>query len=127
MCTVVSLTTQNVDRVQHYILFEILGERDRSEKYLRLEQDLYFNQYSVIKLESDLLDEVRTEMGVRQGNILSSAFFFIYSDLITRSIDEENGVRVNSVNLNIIRYSDDTVLVTITYKDLKNLLDGVNE
>ena len=34
---------------------------------------------------------------------------------------------VNGVNLNNIRYADDTVLVATTEKDLQNLLDVVNE
>ena len=47
--------------------------------------------------------------------------------MIKRSIDKENGVRVNSVNLNNIRYADDTVIVATTEKDIQNLLDVVNE
>ena len=119
--------TKAFDRVQHNILFEILSERDLSDKDLRLEQDLYFNQHAVIKLDNDLSGEVPIEIGVRQGDVLSPDFFSIYSEMITRCLDEENGVSMNGVNLNNIRCADDTVLVATTEKDLQNLLDVVNE
>ena len=115
------------DRVKHNILFEILSERDLNDKDLRLEQDLYFNQHAVIKLDNDLSGEVPIEIGVRQGDVLSPDFFSIYSEMITRCLDEKNGVSMNGVNLNNIRYADDTVLVATTEKDLQNLLDVVNE
>ena len=119
--------TKAFDRVQHNILFEILSERDLSDKGLRLEQDLYFNQHVVIKLDNDLSGEVPIEIGVRQGDVLSPDFFSIYSEMITRCLDKENGVSMNGVNLNNIRYADHTVLVDTTEKDLQNLLDVVNE
>ena len=77
-------------------MFDILSERDLNDKYLRLEQDLYFNQHAVIKLDKDLSNENPIEIGVRQGDVLSPDFFLIYSEMITRSIDEENGVRVKT-------------------------------
>ena len=119
--------TKAFDRVQHNILFEILNERDLSDKDLRLEQDLYFNQHAVIKLDNNLSGEVPIEIGVGQGDALSPDFFSIYSEMITRCLDKENGVSMNGVNLNNIRYADDTVLVATSEKDLQNLLDVVHE
>ena len=49
-------------------------------------------------------------------------------DSFTISINLSSmSVSVNGVNLNNIRYADDTVLVATTEKDLQSLLDVVNE
>ena len=63
--------------------------------------------------------------GVRQGCVLSSDLFSLYSEKILREIKDLNGIKINGININNIRYADDTVLIAESEKELQDLLNKI--
>ena len=78
-------------------------------------------------MEHDLSVNDRIECGIQQGDTLSPDISFLYTEMRTRSIDEEVGVRFIGFNFNI-RYSDDAVLHAMNEKGkkLSKLVDCYN-
>lgn len=99
------------DRVQHHKLISILREMDIDQKDIRCIENLYWNQTAQIKVDGEVLNTVKICRGVRQGYVLSSLLFNIYSENIFREASEgvERGIKVNGVWINNIRYADDAV------------------
>ena len=59
---------------------------------------------------------------------MSPDLFNLYSEMIIMSqIKELEGIRLNGYNINNIRYTDDTVLVTDSEKKMQGLLNVLNE
>ena len=56
---------------------------------------------------------------------MSPDLFSLYSEIVLREVEDLHGVLVNGVNINNIRYADDTVLISETETGLQALLDGV--
>ena len=79
------------------------------------------------QLEPDMeqLDQSRTRKGVRQGCILSSSFFNLYTECImwnARLDDSQAGIKIAGRNINNLRYAEDTTLMAESYEELKSLL-----
>ena len=66
---------------------------------------------------------VPVKCGVRQGFVLSTDLFSLYSEKIIRSLDDLKGVSIGGHSINNLRYADDTVLKTHTEDDLQARLN----
>ena len=71
-------------------------------------------------------EDVDIKKGVRQGCVASQDLFSLYSEVIMRAIDRENGVNIGIHNISNIRFADDTVLTANTADDLQILLEKTN-
>lgn len=67
------------------------------------------------------------EWVVRQGCVVSTYFFNLYSDAILSKPETLPGFIKGGRDLNSIRYADFTVLVADTERKLRNLLERVVE
>ena len=56
---------------------------------------------------------------------LVTQLVFNYGEIILRNIEEMEGIKVGGVNINNIRYADDTVLIADTSEKLQALVDVV--
>ena len=68
--------------------------------------------------------------GVHQGCIWSPCLFNLYAEYLMRNawLDEaQTGIKISGRNINILRYTDDTTLMTERKKELKSLLMKVKE
>lgn len=116
------------DKVRHSKLIEILQKLDINQKDLRCIQKLYWEQKAVIRVGTELSEEIDITRGVRQGCILSPLLFNVYSEEIFQHLENINaGVKVNGVNINNIRYADDTALIADSLEGLELLLQKVNQ
>ena len=52
--------------------------------------------------------------------------FSLYSEIILRDIEGVEGIKIGGVNINNIRYADDTVLIADSREKLQRLVDIVN-
>ena len=91
--------TKAFDRVQHNILFEILSDLDVNDKDIRLMHNLYFGQKANIRVCNTKSEKVDIKKGVRQGCVASPDLFSLYSEVILRGIDRENGVNIGGHNI----------------------------
>ena len=67
--------------------------------------------------------------GVCQS-ILSPCLFNLYAEYITQNarLDEaQAGIKISGININNLRYADDTTLMAESEEELKNLLMKVKE
>ena len=72
-------------------------------------------------------DPIEIKKGVRQGCVLSPSLFNLYTEFIFRETEDLPGVKIGGINLNNIRYADDTVLLTENEQDLQNLVTSVEK
>ena len=59
--------------------------------------------------------------------MLSPNLSNLYTEKIFREIEDLNGVTINGININNLRYADDTALLCFCPNDLQMLLDACNE
>jgi len=70
------------------------------------------------------------ENGVKQGSLLSSCLFNLYTEHIMRNtrLDElQAGIKIGGRNSNNLRYVDDTILMAKSKEELKSLLMRVKQ
>ena len=63
---------------------------------------------------------------MRQGCVLSPSLFNLYTEHIFRSLEDLEGVNIGGMNVNNLRYADDTALLAETSEALQHLLDTLN-
>ena len=115
------------DRVKHKDLIKMLQNIGVDGKDLRLIRNLYWNQVGALRIGDKLTPWRKTKRGVRQGYVMSPDLFALYSETILRSIREAEGIKIGGVNVNNIRYADDTVLIADTEEKLQTLLTAVHD
>lgn len=115
------------DRVKHDKLVKILQEVGIDDRDLQIIKNLYWNQQASVKIGQNTSETIAIRRGVRQGCIMSPLLFNLYSEYIFReALDKiEGGVKVNGVNVNNLRYADDTVLLASSPEELQLLVDRV--
>ncbi|GFR71049.1 endonuclease-reverse transcriptase [Elysia marginata] len=115
------------DRVRHDELYKILNSIDIDGKDLRIVRNLYWDQTAATRIDDEISEYKPTKRGVRQGCVLPPDFFNIYSEMILRNIYDLKGIRIGGVNINNLRYADDTVLFAESESELQAILDVVTD
>ncbi|GFS05700.1 retrovirus-related Pol polyprotein LINE-1 [Elysia marginata] len=116
------------DRVRHDELYKILNSIDIDGKDLRIVRNLYWDQTAATRIDDEISEYKPIKGGVRQGCVLSPDFFNISSEMILRNIYDLKGIiRIGGVNINNLRYADDTVLVAESESELQAILDVVTD
>lgn len=113
------------DRVKHKAILQQLESIGIDDKDLRLIQNLYYSQTATIRCGGCMSDPVAIKKGVRQGCVASPDLFNLYQETIMRGIADLEGVKVGGVNINNIRYADDTAIIATSETKLQNLMDRV--
>ena len=114
------------DQVNHEKLIECLDDIGIRGKDLRFITNLYWTQRAYIQMTDSLSPEVKIKRGVSQGCVLSPCLFNLYTEKIFRHIEHFDGVKIGGVNINNLRYADDTVLLSESEQQLQQILDSVN-
>ena len=70
-------------------------------------------------------DWVGIARGVRQGCVLSPELFSLYTEMIMRKINHTEGVKIGGLNVNNIRHTDDTAIITDAEEQLQNLINVI--
>ena len=111
------------DRVRHNELFRVLNGLDIDGKDLRIIRNLYWDQTAATRLDGEVSQFKPTKRGVHQGCVLSPDFFNICSEMILRNIKDLDGCSIGGVNINSLRYADDTVLIADSESKLQDVVN----
>ena len=115
-----------MNRVQHQKAFECLRNIRMDSKDMRVITNLYWNQRACIRNNNEVSDFAEIKRGVRQGCILSSSLFNLYTECIFKSIEGMPGINISGNIVNNLRYADDTVLIADNEQDLQNIVDTIH-
>ena len=119
--------TKAFDPVKHFKMIECLSEIGIDNKDLQIISKLYWEQSASVRTESGMTSEFKIKKGVRQGCVLSPNLFNLYTEKIFREVEDMKGVNIGVLNINNLRYADDTVLLAEGAMFLQALLTTVNE
>ena len=93
-------------------------------------RNLYVGQEATVRTLYGTTDWFKIEKGVQQGCLLLACLFNLYIEHIMRNagLDElEAGIKIGGRNINNLRDADDTIIMTESEEDLKNLLMRAKE
>ena len=124
MCAVLT-TLKHSTKFTTTLLIESLHKINLDSKNIRLISKLYWEQTAAIKINIDITGYTKIKRGVRQGCVMSPSLFNLCTELVFREISDMKGVSIGGVNINDLRYGDDTVLCAENEADLQHVLDIV--
>ena len=93
-------------------------------------KNLYAGQEATVGTAHGTTDWFQIGKGVRQGCILSPCIFNFCEEYIMRKAGLEEtqaGIKIAGININNLRYADDTTLMSESEEELKSLLMKVKE
>ena len=93
-------------------------------------RNLYAGQEATVRTGHGTTDWFQIGKGVCQGCILSLCVFNFYAEYIMRKAGLEEaqaGIKIARININNLRYADDTTLKAESEEELKSLLMKVKE
>jgi len=114
------------DRVYHTEIMKSLDKIGFDGKDVNVIQNLYWNQQASVKLNNGLSTKFPIKKGVRQGCVLSPKLFNIYTEYIFREVEDLPGCNVGGMNVNNLRYADDTALIADDPEKLQDIINKVN-
>ena len=112
------------------INWKILQEMGIPDHLTCLLRNLYAGQEVTVRTGHETTDWFQIGKGVHRGCILSPCLFTLYAEYIMRNpgLDEaQAGIKITRRNINNLRYTDDTTLITESEEELKSLLMKVKE
>ena len=116
--------------VDHHKLWKILQNMGITEHLTCLLGNLYAGQEARVSIGHGTKDCFQIGKGVHRGYILSPCLFNLYAKYIVRNagLDETQArIKIAVININNLRYADDTTLIAESEKELKSLLMKVKE
>ena len=119
-----------LDYVDHNKLWEILKEMGIPDHLTYLLRNLYESQEVTVRTGHGTTDWLQIGKGVCQGCILSPCIFNLYAEYIMRNTRLEEAqarIKIAGINIDDLRYADDTILMADTEEELKSLLIKVKE
>ena len=76
-----------------------------------------------VRANGELIDEIQTPAGLRKGDSLSPALFNIVMDKTIESVKRGSDYQLGSLNIQIVCYADDAVLIVDSEDKLQELLN----
>ena len=117
------------DRIDWQKMMEVLKSFGLDWNERRLIWELYTNQSAVIQVGDELTDPADIGRGTRQGGILSTIVYNVYSQsMINEAMENNNdGVQINGERYPSIRFADDKGMVSNTNAGLQRIMDDLDE
>ena len=118
------------DSVQHDSLFEIMLKIGIHGKFMKAVMAIYNEVQACVRIDDRFIDFFDCPVGVRQGCILSPELFSIFINEIATTVDEKgiHGIQLlpGLVEIFILLFADDIVLLSDTARGLQNQIDILN-
>src|SRR5437867_2471892 len=94
----------------------------------RLIINLYWRQHAAVRWDGEVSREVDVERSVRQGCVISSILFNLYSEfMIKEAMENVEGIKFNGIHITDLRCADDAVLVADKRKKMQKMIDRLNK
>ena len=106
---------------------QLLNKIGIDSKDLRLIQASCYEQTANVKISNDVTGDEQIKKGVPQGCVLSPDLLNLCIKIILRGINDFEEIKVNGVNINNIRYADDTVLISTSPRELQKMLNELEK
>jgi hypothetical protein len=113
------------DSVWHTGLLHKLQEMGINGQFYQLLKSMYSQITFRLKVNGELTNPEPSNIGVRQGDVLSPILFNIYlNDLVNKLKSDENDLtKLNEETIPVLMYADDLALISTTEKGLQCQLD----
>ena len=82
------------DTVNHEPLIELLQSLDIDPQDVKLLANLYWNQQAVVRHTGEISESISIKQRVRQGCVASPHLFVLHTEMIMRSIDNMEGIKM---------------------------------
>ncbi len=116
------------DSVDRTCMFYKLLENGVSGLLYYALKDLYANPIASVMINSNQTQWFPIKTGVRQGDNLSTTLFALFvNDLALQLKESGMGITVNGVNISVLLYADDIVILAENEAHLQSLLDIVHD
>jgi len=111
------------DNLNHSILFNKLMDRNVPCVIIKLLYCWYSKVFNVVKWGNDISALFKLSSGVRQGGILSPAFFALYvNDVLLKLEKSKLGCHIKLRCFNSLMYADDLLLLSVSVSHLTELI-----
>ena len=110
--------------------WKLLKEMGIPDHLTCLLRNLYADREATVRTGHGTIDWFKIGKGVHQGCILSLCLFNFYAEYIMRNAGLEEaqaGIKIARRNINNLRCTDDTTLMTESEEELKSLLMKMKE
>lgn len=108
------------------MLFKLLSS-GISGKFYNAIKALYRDPIACVQVNNLRMDWFPTPSGVKQGDLLSPSLFALYINELAQEIKQVNlGVPIEDMNLSILLYADDIILIAENEVNLQNMLNIMN-
>ena len=118
------------DRLKHIEIMKDVQEMGIDGKDIRVLKNLYWEQMAAISIDGEISEWTYIKRGVRHRCFISPDLFSLYAEIIMRKVKQRSDhlkFTINGMNIQNIRYADDTVLLARNKVDLENLLHILKE
>ena len=116
------------DTVNRKMMWELVERLGFDEHIRKILQSMYRNTIAKYHWNEVVIDEVKREIGLRQGCTLSPLLFMIVTEELMQRIKKTGvGIKIGKEILNILLFSDDVVLLTESWEDMQKLLEEVGK
>ena len=115
---------KSFDCVDHNQLWKILKEMGIPDHLTCLLRNLYAGQEATVRTGHGTTNCFQIGKGVREGCILSPCLFNFYAEYIMRNAGLEEaqaGIKIARININNLKYADDTNLMAECEEELKSI------
>jgi len=110
--------------------WKILQEMGIPHHFTCLLRNMYPGQEAIVRIRHRITDWFKIGKEVHQGCILSPCLFNLYAEDIMKNAGldaSQAGIKIARININNLRYADDTTLMAESKEELKSLLMKVKE
>ena len=111
------------DCVDHHKLWKILQEMGKPDHTTCFLRNLYAGQEATVRTGHRTTDWFQIGKGVHQGCILSPCLFNLYAEYIRKNAGSTSWNQIAGININNLRYADDTTLMAESKRRAKEPLD----
>ena len=116
------------DSVPRDILFQKLIKYGITGKFLEVIMNAYREDHTFVKIKNKLSPKIMTEIGVKQGCIMSPMLFNLFMSDLPNTLGNENGVHLDKdTKINSLIWADDILLLSESEKGLKDSLKILHE